>query len=38
MNKFTNDESEQISNVYKVGGKMPFKKLLKKETNNKRKL
>ncbi len=32
MNKFTNDESERkYQNVYKVGGKMPVKKVVKKK-------
>jgi hypothetical protein len=30
--KFTNDESEKkYQNVYKVGGKMPIKKVVKKK-------
>ena len=32
MNKFTNDESERkYQNVYKVGGKTPIKKVVKKK-------
>ena len=36
MNKFTNDESERkYQNVYKVGGKMPIKKVVKKKPTTK---
>jgi len=32
MKNFTNDESEKkYQNVYKVGGKMPIKKIVKKK-------
>ena len=32
MNKFTDDESERkYQNVYKVGGKMPIEKVVKKK-------
>ncbi len=32
MNKFTNDKSEKkYQNVYKVGGKMPIKNVVKKK-------
>ena len=38
MNKFTNDESERkYQNVYKVGGKMPIKKVVKKRNKQQKK-
>jgi hypothetical protein len=38
MNKFTNDESERkYQNVYKVGGKMPIKKVVKKRNQQQKK-